>query len=317
MNPQRSNSVGHIGNMFSWFKENASFFCMRLQGLKNKESELLGLLSEIDDYAKKYNAVTGGDLSEASILEIGYGARPNRLIALMSLGYAAKGIDLDKPLLKGRMAEFVQVYRRNGAKRFLKSLIRHTLFDKHERRSLQKVLKSRGCNLNIDESKFLVGDARSFQFPSGSIDFIYSEDVFEHIPPDAIHAICGNLSHAISSAGLALVSPAVHTGIAGGHLVEWYPHTLDLNNSRDSEPWEHLRKRRYHAGCYLNELRVHEFKKIFEMYFDVIEVLSIESGLGRRWLTSQIRQELAAYSEAELLSNKWTFVLRKKSVGKS
>lgn len=317
MSTKRSNSVGNIGGLFPWFKENLSFFFMRLKGLRNKERELFDLLKEIDGYANSYKLITGRKLTEASILEIGYGARPNRLIALNSLGYAARGIDLDKPILKGSLAEFVQVYRKNGIKRFFKSLIRHVLFDNHERRLLDRVLQRRGGKLNIDESKFLVGDASIFKFPPGSIDFIYSEDVFEHIPPDAIHAVCRNLSNAISTDGLALISPAVHTGIAGGHLVEWYAHTLYSNIERDSEPWEHLRKRQYHADCYLNELRVHDFEEIFKNYFDIVEVLSIDPGLGKEYLTNQIREELTAYSEAELLSNKWTFVLRKKSVSNS
>jgi hypothetical protein len=315
MTTGRSNSVGNIGSLYYWLKENLTFFFMRVNGLKNKNSQFTSLLNEIDSYTNRYKLATGLNLKEATILEIGYGARPNRLIALNSLGYAASGIDLDRPILKGTLAEFVQVYKRNGWKRFFKSLVRHALFDKHERRSLGRILKSRGCKLKLDESKFLVGDACIFEFPPESVDFIYSEDVFEHIPLDAIHTLSRNLSHALSPNGLALISPAVYTGIAGGHLVEWYPHTLESTMARDSEPWEHLRKRRYRADCYLNELLVQDYEDIFKKYFDIIEVLSIDSGLGKQHLTNEIKKELSAYSEAELLSHKWTFVLRKKGVG--
>lgn len=317
MNSKISNSVGNIRGLFPWFAENISFFLMRLNGLKNKETELVALLKEIDDYAKRYKAITGRKLLDANILEIGYGARPNRLLALISLGYDARGIDLDKPILKGSFSEFLQVYRTNGIKRFCKSFVRNRLFDKHERSSLDRILQSRGGKLNIDESRFLVGDAGTFVFPPESIDFIYSEDVFEHLPPDSLHELCQNLSNAMSIDGLALISPAIYTGIAGGHLVEWYPHTLDNNNGRQSEPWEHLRKRRYIADCYLNELRVYDFEYIFNNYFDVLDIINQDAGLGRKYLTKEIKDELSDFSEEELLSHKWTFVLRKKSASQS
>jgi hypothetical protein len=317
VNKKISNSVGNIRGLFPWFAENVSFLLMRLKGLKSKETELACLLKEIDVYAEHYNAITGRNLADANILEIGYGARPNRLLALISLGYDVKGIDLDKPILKPSIAEYLKNYQKNGFKRVFKSLARSLLFDSHERAALDRVLQGRGARLNLDESRFLVGDASTFKFHANSIDFIYSEDVFEHISPDAIHALCKNLNEAMSFDGLALISPSIYSGIAGGHLVEWYPHTLKKNSERQSEPWEHLRKRRFVADCYLNELRVSDFESIFMEYFQLIDVINRNSGLGREYLTKEIKDELSQFSEKELLSNKWTFVLRKKCASKS
>jgi hypothetical protein len=314
MNAKGSNSVGHTKSQYSWVKENISFFFMRLNGLRNKEHELKIHLEEINAYAKSYLQVTGQNLADANILEIGFGARPNRLIMLTSLGYRARGIDLDRPILKGSVTEFLEVFKKNGFIRFVKSVIRHALFDVHERRVLRRVIKSSGGNFKVDESKFLVGDASNFEFPPGSLDFIYSEDVFEHIPLSALHTLCKNLSASMSENGLALISPAVYSGIAGGHLVEWYPHTLDSRVLRCSEPWEHLRKRRYHADCFLNELRVHEFEDIFKQYFNVVDIQSINHGMGAQYLTDELREELSDYETVELLSHKWTFVLRSKSM---
>lgn len=308
-----SNSVGNAGGLIPWLMENFAFFLMRVKGLQNKQRELVGVLNDIDRYESVYRRIAGFPLLGARILEIGYGARPNRLISMVSLGYQAWGIDLDGPILKSSLTEFFRIHRLNGFSRLVKTFIRHVLFDSHERRCLRRVLQARGSDLVVDESRFLVGDARTFLFSPESIDFMYSEDVFEHIPADAIHTVCKNLSTALSVEGVALISPSVYTGIAGGHLVEWYPHTLGTDIARKSEPWEHLRRRRYHADCYLNEMRLCDFKVIFEIYFDVVEVLSINPGLGKEYLTDQLRAELSAYSEAELLSDKWTFVLRKKA----
>jgi len=314
MKKVKTNSVGYINEIFPWLKENFTFFSMRVKGLKNKEVELAGILKEIDYYKNKYELTTGKKFQNASILEVGYGARPNRLIALMSLGYDVRGIDLDKPILNGGFKDFLMVYQKNGFKRTFKSFIRFTLFDKHERNALNRVLQSVDARLRIDEKRFLVGDASFFELTAESIDFIYSEDVFEHIPTESIRSLCKNLGQSLSPNGLALISPAIFSGIAGGHLVEWYPHTLDLDMSRNTEPWEHLRKRRYHADCYLNELRVKDFTEILKEYFELVEVLNIDSGLGKSFLTSEIRKELKSFDEDELLSHKWTFVCRKKVV---
>ncbi|MCP4989155.1 MAG: class I SAM-dependent methyltransferase [Colwellia sp.] len=311
MNKGLSNSVGRLQGLIPWLRENACFLLMRIKGFKNKEGELELLVNEIDSYSKYYKTFTGSELIDASILEIGYGARPNRLLAFVSLQYDARGIDLDTPLLNGSLSELVGVYRKNGLKRLSKSFIRNILFDRHERSSLNSVLQRRGKKLIVDESRFLVGDASSFDFLPESVDFIYSEDVFEHIPKTDLHKLCHNLSKALSSNGLALISPSVYTGISGGHLAEWYPYTLQSASNRKSEPWEHLRKKRYIADCFLNKMRVEDFKELFYQYFEVIDVISNDKGIGSHFLTNVIRRELSDYTEDELLSNKWTYVLRK------
>jgi hypothetical protein len=104
----------------------------------------------------------------------------------------------------------------------------------------------------------------------------------------------------------------VYAGLGGGHLVEWYPHTLASPRQRRSEPWEHLRQRRFKADCYLNELRVADYTALFERYFKLEAVNSLNAGHGRAFLDPATRTELSAYSEDELLSDKWQFVLRKR-----
>ena len=121
-----------------------------------------------------------------------------------------------------------------------------------------------------------------------------------------------NLAQALTPQGLVLISPAVFTGISGGHLVEWYPHTLKADMERRSEPWEHLRQRRFTADCFLNEMRLHEYHQLFERHFTVMAVHNLQAGHGRSFLTEDVREELADYGVEELLGDKWRFVLRKK-----
>jgi len=304
-----SNSTGEISNPASWVLENGQFFWIRVKGIATKRAGIARLLAEIDGYVEVYREATGRDLRDARVLEIGYGARPLRLIAMQSLGFDAVGIDLDRPTL-GSVSELLEIYRRNGVRRFIKSAIRHVLFDGHERSTLRAALRSRGSQMRIYPSRFLVGDAAQFPFEPQSADFIFSEDVFEHIPREQIHALCSRLARVLTADGIAMITPCIFTGINGGHLVEWYPNTLMQNRKRRTEPWEHLRKRRVRADCYLNELRLSDYQEIFSEYFEVVRIIDRDKGIGRQFLTPAIRQELAEFSVDELLCNRVTYLLK-------
>ncbi|QHE75920.1 class I SAM-dependent methyltransferase [Hydrogenophaga sp. PBL-H3] len=307
-----SHSVGHIGSALDWSWENLQFLRMRMQGLKNKEAELGGLLGELDGYRSLYESLTGRSFQQASIFEVGYGARPLRLLALSSLGLNARGIDLDAPSLEGSLHELWRILKTNGWLRFIKSMVRTTVFDAHERRALDRTLARRGARLRVLPDRFLVGDVADVALAPASLDFIYSEDVFEHIPREALDRVCASLAQALAPQGVALISPAVFTGIGGGHLVEWYPDTLGRDIDRRSEPWEHLRQRRYTPDCFLNEMRLYEYQRLFERHFTVEAVHNLQAGHGHAFLTEEVREDLNDYSMEELLGDKWRFVLRTK-----
>ena len=57
------------------------------------------LFEDIEGFGSKFESLTGRSFAEANVLEIGFGARPLRLIALMSMGINIRGIDLDRPML--------------------------------------------------------------------------------------------------------------------------------------------------------------------------------------------------------------------------
>lgn len=309
-----TNSVGQIGSFLAWCQENLHFLRMRWHGLKSKEADLQKLVAEIDRYGALYRQHTGQELKSARVFEVGYGARPLRLISLVSLGFDARGIDLDAPMLDRGWAALWRVLRTNGVLRFIKSAVRSLVFDAHERRALARVLAGRGAELRVEPSRFMVGDIANAQLSPGSVDFLFSEDVFEHIPRAVLPAVCASVARALAPNGLALLSPSVYTGICGGHLVEWYPHTFKQSKVRRSEPWEHLRQRRFVADCFLNELTVADYLSHFEQHLEVVAVHNLSPGLGREFLTDNIQAALANYSVDELLSEKWQFVMKKRSV---
>jgi hypothetical protein len=253
----------------------------------------------------------GPSLSGAPVFEIGYGARPWRLIALLSMGVDARGVDAEVPILFGRPNEYWKALRRNGLERVGKSLVRRALFDRRERVALGRELDRRGLRMRLDRDRFLVGDAADVEIPDGSLGLVFSEDVFEHVHPQSLERVMPKMARWLRPQGLALIRPNVFTGISGGHLVEWYPHTFrNSARTRRSEPWEHLRRKRWQANTYLNGLLRADYRGLFQRDFDILEEVVKLPDLGREFLSPDVAAELAHYGEDELFSNQVLFVLR-------
>jgi hypothetical protein len=297
-----------------WQKMYQFYLLLFAQFRRIKGSEYAqDLFADIDEYRQLYLKYSGSSLETAKIFEIGYGARPYRLIALISLGYEASGIDLDSPILRFRINEFFSMYKRNGIERAVKSAIRYVLFDGADRRHLEAELSKRGREFQIVESRFMVGDTADAVLGDNSLDLVISEDVFEHIPVESLRILTKKIAKAVTPGGLCLIRPNIFTGITGSHLVEWYPQNLQNHGiRRKSEPWEHLRKKRYSADSYLNELRRSDYRAMFMEYFDILEERVKLPMLGHEYLTTHIRKELDSFGDDELFSNQVLFVLRKK-----
>jgi len=311
-----SNSSGQTVPFQSKLDEWFSQFMMRIRGVlaPNDFTELFLDLSRYDEYLRSHSNTT---LQEAQVLEIGYGARPLRLMALISLGVNARGVDLDQPSLTGSPKEIFRMLRTNGAERALKSAVRMLFFDTHERRQLSQALWTHNkSRLVIDPKRFIVDDAASAGFSAqvgeGVLDLIFSEDVFEHIPTAALQAIVGRMAGWLKPSGLALITPNIWTGIIGGHLTEWYPHTMSKPMQRKSEPWEHLRKGRFQSNTYLNQMTRAEYRELFREHFNIIEEVVKAPQLGSQYLTEDVRRDLGEVPEDELFSNNVLFVLRRK-----
>lgn len=268
------------------------------------------MFAELEVYRSTYERHTKSPCSSARTLEIGYGARPFRLIAMISMGVNARGIDLDMPMIRFSPSRLFQILKTNGMERALKTCVRNLMFDRREQNKLKTVLAQRGYKLVIDESRFLVGDAATYDYGPDAVDLVYSTDVFEHIPFEGLVALSKRLATQTSPNGLLLITVNIFTGITGGHLPEWYGHLVDSDEPKASEPWEHLRKRRYTANTYLNGLSRAAYRKLFSQDFEILEEWVIDPDLGRKWLTPEVRAELSEWSDDELFSNRVMFTLR-------
>jgi hypothetical protein len=274
------------------------------------DASIAGVLADIDDYDARLRPHAGISLDEAQVLEIGYGARPYRLIAQLARGVDAKGVDAEVPILRGSASEYVNAWRRNGAERVVKSLVRHVLFDRRERQVLKRTLKGRGWTHPVDRERFLVGDAGDLELPAKSLDLVYSEDVFEHISLGSLDRLIPRMASWLKPTGLALIRPNVFTGITGGHLVEWNRRSLARGRShRRTEPWSHLRGETTRPNTSLNRLARADYRALLSPHFSILDEVERLPGLGREFLSPELAAQLDGYGEDELFSNQVLFVM--------
>jgi SAM-dependent methyltransferase len=267
----------------------------------------LGFCDEYDGLLRKYAHCA---LKGAKVFEIGFGTRAGIMTALVSLGVDAHGVDLDAPVLRGTWRELAEAYRKNGLERVIKSFIRFYAFDWVCRRRLRREFRRRGRELLMPEGRLLVCDAASVNWPDESLDLICSESVFEHIPIPSLEPLLAKMARWLKPSGLALIRPDIFTGISGGHLLEWFD--LRERRRRRSEPWEHLRKRRFHGNVYLNELTRADYRRMFSQHFEILEENVVDPDQGRNFYTPEVAAELKQYGEDEIFSNGVQFVLRAK-----
>jgi SAM-dependent methyltransferase len=270
-----------------------------------------GLFEEIAEYDNLLRQFGGLTLAEAMVFEIGFGARPHRQIALQSMGIDVRGVDAEAPVIRGRPAQFVTMLRRNGVERAGKSLVRHMLFDRAEGRALERALRQRGFTPRLDPTRLIVADARVVEVEPESLDLVISEDVFEHLQRDTLAEVVAAMARWLRPNGIALIRPNVYTGITGGHLIEWSRRAMrQPPPERHSEPWEHLRERRFKPNTYLNELTRTQYRELFGVHFEILEERVAQPDLGREHFDERARAELVGWPEEELFSNQTLFVLR-------
>jgi SAM-dependent methyltransferase len=276
------------------------------------------LFDEISFYDDRLKQLSGLDIQTAITMEIGVGQRPYRLAIIRSLGGSAKGIDLDTPIVSLSAKRVYTLFKENGPNRALKTIARVLIFDAADRRALGRAFHKRyGTGLQMDEESIVIGsagDSRTWPSAPHSVDFVYSEDVFEHIPPDDLEECVRLMARALSPNGLAIVSPMVFTGICGGHQPEWYPSAVRTKQRPSTPAWGHLTGETQSSDTYLNRLSLSDYRRIFRAFFDILEEFPVEPDLGRRYLTEERAARLRDFSEEELFSNKVRFVLRTKQV---
>src|ERR1700676_487688 len=126
---ESSSALGEV-SFSDKLREGFKLASMHLRGRADIDfCDLDKCVGEYDATLSRYGRPT---LRNSKVLEIGFGARPYRLLWLYSLGIDVWGVDLDKPLLKLSPNSLLEIAEQNGAERALKSLVRYCISDSRQ-----------------------------------------------------------------------------------------------------------------------------------------------------------------------------------------
>jgi len=259
-----------------------------------------------------YQTMTGRSPDQAHVLEIGFGARPFRAFAFQSLTKSITAVDLEQPVFHA--IQGLRVWRSNGLERALKSSLRTLCFDWRSWHHFHRDMLQFDPDYDPKRTRLVVADAGDPGFWAshpGPYDLIYSEDVFEHIPPGDLDRLLAGAARHLAPGGLLLTRPMIFTGISGGHQTKWYPERIRLAPPPSQGAWSHLRDPNFFINTYLNKMSRGEMVNAIGRKFDILEDTSLDGFLGLPYLEHLSNALIAHYGKYELLSNKVQIIGRK------
>jgi Methylase involved in ubiquinone/menaquinone biosynthesis len=238
------------------------------------------------------------------LLEIGCG---QKLAYTLSFSQRNKvtAIDTEPPFHRPYLRSAVDLLRFAGPYRTLKTFANTLLGTRRAfKRQLSAVTDFHGSY----DVRLLRMNSLALDFPADCFDGVFSFSVFEHIsdPRQALQEV----KRVLKPGGVFYLDLHLYTAIAGDHDPRWSGAAAAM------KPWKHLRPSCQASRietCYLNKVRLPEWRRMLEETFDSIHFRTIEgeSERCRPHLTDEIRGELADYAEEELLTTTVIAVAKK------
>jgi SAM-dependent methyltransferase len=244
-------------------------------------------------------------IQDLDILEIGPGQDMDRAL-YFGRKNRVQTLDLDVIPVGFSLSSYARMLQKNGLGRVIKSLGRYILTGRRRKSAWRKIL---GVS-RLNYPSRLQGDICQSVPGESAFDLVVSWSVFEHLPDPA--SALQNVIRALRPGGAFFISLHLYTSIAGHHDMRAFTGNLDA-----LPVWGHLRPpmaHLIHPSAYLNEWRLDRWRQLFsEMAPGFVEIL--ESYEHREvygpLLTGELRQELAAYSDEELLTVNAVYAWRK------
>lgn len=287
------------GRALRWLRLNASL--VRYSSAHNR------------DFAREHHAffakmleslrILGKDPRGLRVLDVGCGKSYWLTLLLHSYGAQVTGVDTEFVRAGFAPGKYWEILRCNGVDRALRTLAWDLMYARPYYREL-----ARSCPFALRfgglDTRF-APDGR-MDFPEHSFDLAVSHEVFEHIRD--VDKAARELSRLLKPGGLTYLYVHNFASLSGGHHIAWkYP---DTEPSRVVPPWDHLREKRFpDIPSWLNAMREAEYREIFARYFTIVQWIP-SAREGAQLLSPEIRRELSAYSEDELLTKGFTIVAR-------
>ena len=248
-----------------------------------------------------------GDIDQLRILDVGCGKSFWLTLMLASNGAKVTGIDTEVVQPGFSKDKYINLLKKNGFERTLRTFIWEQIFAKPYYRELERLNNNL---LNFGSVNLRAMSGSKLDFPDNTFDLIVSHEVFEHIAD--IPSTLKGLQRIMKPQGITYIYIHNYTSLSGGHHIAWkYP---DTEPSSKVPPWDHLRDNIFpDIPSWLNGLREQQYRSEFENYFEIIEWIPTEKE-GETLLTKEIQQELSDYSEEELLTKGFVVIARPKKL---
>jgi SAM-dependent methyltransferase len=289
-----SGNAGHL--LASWKKHVPEIFAQQ-QVARETTIRVERARARIESaFDVKWNGETLLDVGAGQLLRqsLGFGVN-NRVVA----------IDLELPFRGLLIPDFIGTAWRLGLHRASKTLARQLLgVDQRFRRALSSLYGVR----NLREPELWRMSATQLEFRDEEFGGAFSFSTFQHI--DRPEAAAREMSRVLRPGSCAYAELHLYSSLSGSD------HPFLRTRPGAITPWGHLRRSSPFygkTGLFVNRLRLHEWKSIFERSFDEVQYFNIagERESAARRLTPAIQRELADYSEEELTTTTFIAVLRK------
>ncbi len=215
------------------------------------------------------------------------------------------GIDAEVTDPQVHLRKYLHIARRNGIERALRTWF----WDyRYARPYYLALARNVPFALRFDGIDLRAMDATALDFPDNTFDLVVSHEVFEHLPD--VPGTLESLARVLKPGGRTYIYIHNYTSLSGGHHIAWkYP---DTEPSAIVPPWDHLRENRHSdIPSWINRLRECEYRGMFESLFDILDWIPLKEE-GRALLTPPLREELAQFSEQELLTKGFVIVAKPK-----
>ncbi|MBI5014762.1 MAG: class I SAM-dependent methyltransferase [Deltaproteobacteria bacterium] len=236
-------------------------------------------------------------------LDVGCGKSFWLSLLLQGRGALVTGVDTEVVLPGLGVGKYLGLARSNGLERAARTLAWELLYARPYYRALER---ASGAPLPSDRVDLRNASVTELPFADATFDLAVSHEVFEHLPD--VPGALAELRRVLKPAATACIYVHNFASLSGGHHIAWkYP---DSEPSTLVPPWDHLRENRFpEIPSWVNRLRERDYRAAFERHFEISEWLPLGRE-GEALLTPRLREELAEYTDDELLTKGFLVLAR-------
>jgi SAM-dependent methyltransferase len=249
---------------------------------------------------------------DSRILDIGCGPNAPMTVMLHAAGARVTGIDEHLGYRWGlgfRPDRYRRYWQKAGPFKTARKALGELVYDRPYYATLAEVLGLPLTEAGLDLRPM---KAEALASADGCFDAVHSNATWEHLR--AVEVANREVTRVLRPAGLAYVEIHLFPSLSGGHDLPWIvPGTTELGGAT---PWRHLRDPTWQSPVYLNRLREHDYRQLFEATpgLEIVEWRT-EFTEGEELLDAALLAELSGYTRAELTRRSIIAVLRKRGAG--